>query len=295
MGKMSPETSALTLGTPMSLRELTSDLCFGEGPRWHDGALWISDMHGHVVYRIDETGLKTVIAEVPNQPSGLGWLPDGRMLIVSMTDRKILVHDGETLEVWCDLSDLAKHHCNDMVVDNQGRCWVGNFGFDIHAGDEVTGTDLILVEGPGKARIVASELMFPNGTVITPDGKTLIVGESYGACLTAFDITETGHLENRRTWARLERAVPDGICLDSAGGIWVASPISHECLRVTEGGKVTERIEVKDQAFACMLGGDNGKRLFILTAPNALPDDCKEARAGKIVYQDVTYGRAGSP
>ncbi|MGB1737955.1 MAG: SMP-30/gluconolactonase/LRE family protein, partial [Pseudomonadales bacterium] len=229
----------------MPLKELTRDLCFGEGPRWHDGALWVSDM----VYRIDQSGNKTTVAEVPNQPSGLGWLPDGRMLIVSMTDRKILVQDGGALETWCDLSNLAKHHCNDMIVDPQGRCWVGNFGFDIHAGDEVTGTDLILVEGQGEARIVASDLMFPNGTVITPDGHTLIIGESYGACLTAFDITVTGDLENRRTWARLNRAVPDGICLDRAGGIWVASPMSHECLRIIEGGDVTDRIEVEDQAF----------------------------------------------
>ena len=280
---------------PMPLKELTRDLCFGEGPRWHDGALWISDMHAHLVYRIDQNGTKTVIAEVPNQPSGLGWLPDGRLLIVSMIDRRILVQDRGALETWCDLSDLAKHHCNDMVVDAQGRCWVGNFGFDIHAGDAVTGTDLILVEGQGNARIVASDLMFPNGTVITPDGKTLIVGESYGACLTAFDITAAGNLENRRTWAQLSRAVPDGICLDGAGGIWVASPISHECLRIIEGGDVTDRIKVEDQAFACMLGGKDGKRLFILTAPNSSPEDCKNARAGKVVYQDVAHGRAGTP
>ena len=159
----------------------------------------------------------------------------------------------------------------------------------------MTGTDLILVEGQGNARIVASDLMFPNGTVITPDDKTLIVGESYGACLTAFDITEAGNLENRRTWAQLSRAVPDGICLDGAGGIWVASPISHECLRIIEGGDVTDRIKVEDQAFACMLGGEDGKRLFILTAPNSSPEDCKSARAGKVVYQDVAHGRAGTP
>jgi sugar lactone lactonase YvrE len=252
-------------------------------------------MHDHVVCRIDADGRKTVVAEVPQQPSGLGWLPDGRLLIVSMRDRSILVQNAHGLELWCDLSPLAKHDCNDMVVDALGRCWVGNFGFDLHAGDAMTTTELILVRGQHQAEVAASDLFFPNGSVITPDGRTLIVAETFAACLTAFDIEPDGQLSNRRVWAQLDGAVPDGICLDMAGGIWVASPTSQECLRVIAGGEVTDRIKVEDEAFACMLGGDNGRQLFILTAPSSVPKDCQQARAGKIVCTEVEHARAGCP
>lgn len=279
----------------MALKTFATDLCFAEGPRWHDGALWVSDMHGHVVYQIDAQGNKTVVVEVPEQPSGLGWLPDGRLLIVSMLNRSILVQNEHGLDLWCDLSTLAKHHCNDMVVDALGRCWVGNFGFDLHAGDAITTTELILVRGQHQAEVAATDLSFPNGCVITPDGGTLIVGETFAACLTAFDIETSGQLSNRRIWAQLEGAVPDGICLDDAGGIWVASPTSQECLRVIEGGVVTDRIKVEDQAFACMLGGDDGRQLFILTAQSSVPEDCKRERAGKIVCIQVEHARAGCP
>jgi len=279
----------------MALKTITTDLCFAEGPRWHDGALWFSDMHDHVVCRIDAEGNKIVVAEVPQQPSGLGWLPDGRLLVVSMRDRLILVQNQHGLEVWSDLSRLAKHDCNDMVVDALGRCWVGNFGFDLHAGDAMTTTELILVRGQNQAEVVATDLFFPNGSVITPDGRTLIVAETFAACLTAFDIEPSGQLSNRRIWAQLEGAVPDGICLDTADGIWVASPTSQECLRVIMGGAVTERIKVEDEAFACMLGGEDGRQLFILTAPSSAPETCKQARAGKIVCTDVKYARAGCP
>ena len=279
----------------MPLKTITTDLCFAEGPRWHDGALWFSDMHDHVVCRIDADGVKTVVAEVPEQPSGLGWLPDGRLLIVSMRDRSILVQNERGLEVWCDLSSLAKHDCNDMVVDALGRCWVGNFGFNLHAGDTMTTTELILVRGQHQAEVAARDLFFPNGSVITPDGGTLIVAETFAACLTAFDIAPSGQLSNRRIWAQLEGAVPDGICLDAAGGIWVASPTSQECLRVIAGGEVTDRIKVEDQAFACMLGGEDGRKLFILTAANSAPEACRQARSGKIVCTDVAYARAGCP
>jgi sugar lactone lactonase YvrE len=212
-----------------------------------------------------------------------------------MRDRSILVQNAHGLELWCDLSPLTKHDCNDMVVDALGRCWVGNFGFDLHAGDAMTTTELILVRGQHQAEVAASDLFFPNGSVITPDGRTLIVAETFAACLTAFDIEPSGRLSNRRIWAQLDGAVPDGICLDTAGGIWVASPTSQECLRVRAGGEVTDRIKVEDEAFACMLGGENGRQLFILTAPSSVPKDCQQARAGKIVYTEVEHARAGCP
>jgi sugar lactone lactonase YvrE len=280
---------------PMKTEILTDGLCFGEGPRWHLGALWLSDMHAHVVYRIDAEGRKTQVVDVPNQPSGLGWLPDGRLLVVSMTDKKILVQNPSGLEVWSDLADLARHDCNDMVVDQTGRAWVGNFGFDLHAGQTPVATELIRVDPNGEATIVAQDLKFPNGSVITPDGQTLIVAESFGAALTAFDFGANHTLTNRRTWAHLGDAVPDGICLDAEGAIWVASPVSNECLRVLEGGAVTHRIAVEDQAFACMLGGEDGCRLFILTAPQGDPEHCKAHRAGKVVFVDVDVPGAGWP
>jgi len=279
-----------------STRVLLDGLCFGEGPRWHDGRLWFSDMHDHKVLAVDLEGKVETIAEVPNQPSGLGWLPDGRLLIVSMTDCKLLCLDpsGDLAE-FADLSSLASFHCNDMVVDSSGRAYVGNFGFDFLSGAEPSGAELIMVTPDGEASVVAGDMQFPNGTVITPDGETMIVGETWGGALTAFDIAADGSLSGRRTWAQLEGAIPDGICLDEAGGIWVASPMSSEALRVVEGGQVTDRIKVETQAFACMLGGPDGKTLFILTADSSDPDECKQTRSGRIEVAEVEAAGAGLP
>jgi sugar lactone lactonase YvrE len=279
----------------MPTKTLVEGLCFAEGPRWHEGRLWFSDMHDHHVYAADMNGNLETIAHVPQQPSGLGWLPDGRLLIVSMLDRKLLVLQDGKLAEFANLHDLAKYHCNDMVTDSFGRSYVGNFGFDLHAGEEHCTTALIMVTADGNASIVAEDLAFPNGTVITPDGKTMIIGESMNGRLTAFDIENDGALSNRRIWAQLEKAVPDGICLDEAGGIWVASPVSNKALRVVEGGEVTDRVSVEKQAFACMLGGDDGKRLFIMTAADSDPQACRENRSGRIEYVEVNYAGAGTP
>ncbi|HBC54334.1 MAG TPA: hypothetical protein DCZ06_08730 [Alphaproteobacteria bacterium] len=274
---------------------LMDGLCFNEGPRWHDGRLWFSDMHGPKVYALGLDGKSEVIAEVENSPSGLGWLPDGRLLIVSMRDRKILRMDPDGLSVHADLSGLASFHCNDMVVDAKGRAYVGNFGYDLFTGADRKPAELILVEPDGKARIVAENMQFPNGTVITPDGKTLIVGESMGACLTAFDIEADGSLSNRRVWAQMEGALPDGIALDAEMGIWVASPISGACLRVVEGGEVTDRVEVENQAFACALGGPDRKTLFMCTAKDSDPESSKKSRTGRIEAVPVKVPGAGLP
>lgn len=275
---------------------LIDGLCFGEGPRWHDGKLWFSDMHANTVYTVDLTGkLETIVTLDNDQPSGLGWLPDGRLLIVSMTQRKLLVFSDGELHEFADLSGLATFHCNDMVTDSQGRSYVGNFGFDLHSGSEAAKAAIVLVHSDGSTEIAAEDLDFPNGTVITPDGKTLIVGESFGARLTAFDIQENGSLTNRRVWAQMDGAVPDGICLDEAGGIWVASPISHEVLRVVEGGKVTDRINIKNQAYACMLGGEDGKTLFILTSNSSQPDECIADKSAAVETVEVAHAGAGLP
>lgn len=203
---------------------LLDDLVFPEGPRWRDGKLWFSDMNDLRVRTVDLDGRTEDVVRVPGQPSGLGWLPDGRLLVVSMTDRRLLRLDGDTLSEVADLSKLANHHCNDMVTDVEGRSYVGNFGFDLQAGESPRTTGLVLVTPEGDARIVAEDLSFPNGSVITPDGRTLVVGESWAGRLSAFDIAEDGSLSGRRVWAQLEGAIPDGCCLDAEGAIWVASP-----------------------------------------------------------------------
>lgn len=183
---------------------LLDGLRFGEGPRWHKGRLWFSDMHDCKVLAVDLNGQLETIVEVPNRPSGLGWLPDDTLLVVSVTDRRLLKLAPGGLEEVADLSSLASFHCNDMVVDPAGRAYIGNFGFDLLNNAPAAFAQLILVTADGKARIVAEKMRFPNGTVITPDGNTLIVGETTGGALTAFDITADGSLINRRTWAQLE-------------------------------------------------------------------------------------------
>src|SRR5713101_7677201 len=186
-----------------TLKVLLDGLAFPEGPRWHDGKLFFSDMHAHQVRAVDMAGKSQLICEVPAQPSGLGWLPDGRMLVVSMTDRKLLRLDRDGLKMVADMSKLAPFDCNDMVVDARGRAYVGNFGFDLHKNETPRGTTLVMVAPEGGASVVANDMMFPNGMVITPDGKTLIVGETFGRRLTAFDIAVDGSLANRRVWADL--------------------------------------------------------------------------------------------
>jgi len=274
---------------------LVDGLAFGESPRWHEGKLWFSDMHAHQVMAADLDGNVETIVEVSAQPSGLGWLPEGRLLVVSMTDSRLLRLDPEGLVELADLSELASYHCNDMVVDQQGRAYVGNFGFDLNGGQPFTPAEIILVTPDGDARVVADQMAFPNGTIITPDGCTLIVGESFAARLTAFDIEPDGSLTGRRLWAQLQRAIPDGICLDSEGCIWVASPISSEVLRVREGGEVTNRIGVSTQAFACMLGGSERRTLFIMTAETSNPEEAKSKRSARVEMIKVDVPGAGLP
>ena len=275
---------------------LVNGLCFGEGPRWHNDRLYFSDMHDNTVFAVDMSGsLETIVQLDDDEPSGLGWLPDGRMLIVSMRNRKLLVLDGGGLTEFADLSGFATYHCNDMVTDLQGRSYVGNFGYDLHNNAEFQKAALILVHPDGTTELAADNLSFPNGTVITPDGKTLIVGESFGARLTAFDINPDGSLANRREWAKMDGAVPDGICLDEAGGIWVASPVSNEALRVIEGGEVTDRVKIENQAYACMLGGPDGKTLFIMTSRSSHPDECKTEKSAAVEFVTVKHAGAGLP
>ena len=280
---------------------LIEGLTFTEGPRWHDGRLYFSDFFTHRVLAVDTKGNMETIVETPQQPSGLGWSPDGSMLIVSMNDQKLLSFSNGELSEVADLSQLATHFCNDMVVDKKGNAYVGNFGFDLHGGEPIKPTNLILVRPGEEPCVVAENVFFPNGTVITPDDKTLIVGETFASCLTAFDINEDGTLANRRVWADLRSIeegytpVPDGICLDAEGAIWVASPSTNDVIRVQEGGALLDKVEVDRGAFACMLGGENGNTLFISTANDSTEVTCLKEKSARIEVIDVDVPRAGLP
>ena len=273
---------------------LLDKLCFGEGPRWREGMLWFSDMHAQKVLKVDPQGnVETVVELDDDQPSGLGWLPNGDLLIVAMTKKQVLRFNGSQLSVHADLSSLASHFCNDMVVDHVGRAYVGNFGFDIHNGAQQSAAELICVEVNGSARCVDDDLIFPNGAVITPDNKTLIVAETFASRLTAFDILDSGDLTNKRIWAQLPKgAVPDGICLDAGGGIWSASPTSNNCIRQIEGGEVTHTIELERGAFACMIGEAN---LYILTSTVSTPAACKANQDARIEVYPAPFRAAGLP
>jgi sugar lactone lactonase YvrE len=274
---------------------LLDGLMFTEGPRWRDGKLYFSDMHAHKVMSVDLEGKAQTVVEVPTWPSGLGWLPDGRMLIVSMTDRKLLRLDPDGLKTHADLDTLASFYCNDMVVDGTGRAYVGNFGYDLLSGEPQKPAELIMVNPDGSARIAADGFDFPNGTVISPDGKTLVVGESMGHRLTAFTIQGDGSLTNRRPFADLGEAVPDGIALDAEGAIWVASPMSKEMLRVHDGGKVAERLKFDTMPIACALGGPGRRTLFMLTSDSIDPDECRAKKTSKIWTKEVAVAGAGWP
>src|ERR1700677_3416662 len=241
-----------------ALRTVLDGLACGEAPRWRDGRLFFSDMHAHEVVAVTPDGVRETIVESPTAVSGLGWLPDGRMLIVSMDDNRLMRQEADgRLAVHADLSPVSAINPNDMVVDAKGRAYVGNFGFPLFPRGETKPAKLARVDPDGSVHEAADGLIFPNGAVITPDGKTLVVGETFASRMTAFDVAPDGTLSNRRLWAQLpETAVPDGCCLDVEGAIWVASPTTNDVIRLKEGGEVLERITADQGCFACMLGGD---------------------------------------
>ncbi len=281
----------------MALTTVADGFCFIEGPRWHDGALWFSDMHDHQVFRMAPGTTPLCILPVPERPSGLGWLPDGRLLVVSMLDKTLLrLEDDGTVVTHADLSALAPRMINDMVVDAKGRAYVGNFGFLFDQGEEVVSTCLIRVDPDGSVHRAADGLFFPNGTVITPDGGTLIIAETYAARLTAFDIGADGSLTNHRVWAALpDGAVPDGICLDADGAVWAASPTTGTCVRLHEGGAVSATITTGRRAIACMLGGADRRTLFISTCSETGHEVSRFNRDARIETVTVEVPGAGRP
>jgi sugar lactone lactonase YvrE len=242
---------------------------FLEGPRWHGGALYVSDMHAHEVLRVGMDGSAEVVLRVDGSPSGLGWLPDGRMLVVSMEDRHLLRTDGREVLVLADLSRLAPNEINDMAVDRHGHAFISQFGFDFHGGGAFVAAPLLRVDPDGAVREATDGLRMANGMAITADGATLVVAESAGRCLVGFDLAEDGTLSNRRVWADLpDGDYPDGICIDAEDAVWIAGPASDRFVRVREGGEVTDVVEVPGRhAIACAIGGPDGHTLFCCTSP----------------------------
>jgi sugar lactone lactonase YvrE len=269
-----------------ALQPFVTGLAFPEAPRWHAGALWFSDFYQQRVLRADAQGEVETVVELDDQPSGLGWLPDGRMLVVGMKRRRLLRLDHDGLNVSAELGVHAPAPCNDMLVDAQGRAYIGNFGFDLHARAAFAPTVLLMVTPEGRVRVVAEDMHFPNGMALTPEGRTLVVAESYANRLTAFDVAADGTLHGRRVFAQFEEkgVAPDGICLDAEGCIWMASPVTREVLRVREGGEITHRMPTGEQATACALGGEDGRKLYVTVGRVLVtPEQSLAARTGAIL------------
>jgi sugar lactone lactonase YvrE len=295
----------------MSKQLLFEDLAFGESPRWHDGRLYLSDVFAKRVLAVGTDGRSEVIAELDDHPSGIGWLPDGRMLVVSMLERKLLRLEGGELVEHADLSAVCPGACNDMVVDALGRAYVGNAGYAYrYRGEPVDvrrATSLVLVHPDGRAVPQSGTLMFPNGAVVSPDGSTLVVAQSHGARLTAYDIAADGTLGNERVFAGLPGAFdhPDGICMDAEGGVWMAQPEPQSCVRVVDGGQVTHVIDTAPwECIACMLGGEDGRTLFLVLSPSrhlggnaefVLGGPPAKSRVGRVEYLEVDVPGAGWP
>ncbi len=278
------------------LELLVDGLDFGEGPRWHDGRLWYSDFYQHRVYAVSPGGARETILDLGSeQPSGLGWMPDGSLLVVAMTARRVLrMADGE-VTIHADLSEIATWHCNDMVVAADGTAYVGNFGWDIeHDRGHPLAATLAVVRPDGSVQSGPGDLLFPNGSVITPDGSTLVIAETFGGRFSAFPLDADGCPGEGREWAPVPGAAPDGCTLDSDGGIWFADAAGSGVVRVLEGGTITDRLPTPQPAYACMLGGDDGRTLFILTAPGAGADRAGTGE-GCILTTTVEHAGAGLP
>jgi sugar lactone lactonase YvrE len=245
---------------------IAAGFALGESPRWHEGRLWFADWGAQEVIALGFGGGREVVLRETSVPCCIDWLPDGRLLVVSGQEGLLLRREIDgSLVTHADLSGLSEHPWNDIAVDGRGNAYIGNIGFDFSSGDVAPGTIALVMPG-GAARQVAEGVMFPNGMVVTPDDRTLIVAESYGGCLTAFDITPDGGLSNRRVWAPLEGGYPDGICLDAEGAVWYADVPNKRCARVREGGEVLQTIELDRGCFACALGGADGRTLFVVAA-----------------------------
>jgi sugar lactone lactonase YvrE len=299
--------------TGRAISTLAEGGSFFEGPRWRDGTWWVSDFYRHRVSRYSPEGAETVVTEVPGQPSGLGWLPDGSLVVASMKDHRLLqvTPDGQT-SVLADLTEHCGGHLNDLVVDPAGHVYVGDFGFDLMSGGPPAQTSLKRVDPDGTISVVAEGLAFPNGSVITPDGRTLVVGETLGNRYSAWDLAPDGSLANRRSWAELGPEVtgttteevlaqlvvaPDGCTLDAEGHIWAADAVGARAVRLAPGGRIVDEVAAPDGLgiFACMLGGPSGTTLLLCGAPDFLEHNRATAREAVLLTVEVDVPHAGLP
>lgn len=283
-----------------------------ECPRWHENRWWVSDFYRHAVFSYDSGGGERLELEVEGQPSGLGWLPDGDMLVVSMKDRRVLRRGADgSVSTHADLSDLVSGHVNDMIVDRQGRAFVGNFGFDLMGGGAPASAGLVRIDPDGAAAVAADDLWFPNGMVITDDG-TLIVAETFAARLTGFDIQPDGSLDGRRVWAQVQPSpepggteamlsavtfAPDGCALDAEGHVWAANALGGAVCRVAPGGEIVDEVAMPDElgVFACGLGGEDGRTLVACAAPDFYEHTRSAAREAVLLSTTVEIPHAGLP
>lgn len=297
--------------TTESLTPFVEGGAFFECPRWHEGRWWLSDFY-RGVFTYDVDGREQQVMEVEGQPSGLGWLPDGDLLVVSMKERHLLRRGADgSVHVHSDLSELAGGPLNDMVVDREGRAYVGNFGFDLMGGGDPTTAALVRVDPDGKAVLAAEDLWFPNGSMITDDG-TLIVAETMAGRIAAFAIQPDGSLTDRRVWAQIAPApeladtetmfaatsfAPDGCTLDADGHVWAANASGGPLSRVAPGGEIVDELPVPEGlvVFACGLGGEDGRMLVACAAPDFYEHARQAAREGVLLSTTVAVPHAGLP
>jgi sugar lactone lactonase YvrE len=280
----------------MAPEVLLTGLHVGESPRWHDGRLWLSNWGAQEVVAVGLDGAAEVVARVPTTiPFCIDWLPDGRLLVVSGREALLLRREADgSFATHANLTALSRHPWNEIVVDGRGNAYVNEAGFEFPGGEFAPGT-IALVAADGSVREVADGVAFPNGMALTPDNATLIVAESYGNRLTAFDVEPRGGLANRRVWADLGTGVPDGICIDAEGAVWYADVPNRRCVRVAEGGDVLDTVAVDRGCFACMLGGADGRTLFIVAAEWGGTEGFGESRTGQVLTARTPAPGAGWP
>lgn len=289
-------------GGRIAMRELTAtplldDLGFAEAPRWHEGRLWFSDIVRQRICRASDDGSCETVLQLDVDPSGLGWMPDGSLLIVSMAAHEILRWRDDQLTLHARTAPLSRARLNDMVVDANGGAYASNFGFDFESGEAVRATNLVRIEPDGTVSAAATDILCPNGMALSPDGERLYVGQSASREVLEFRVEEDGFLCDRDVFATLpEGCMSDGICLDAAEGLWIASPVSHAFLRIERGGQVTHRIDTQDRhAIACVLGGEGRRTLYCLTSPVMSLHRARTEQAGRIDQVQVEIPGVGIP
>ncbi len=274
---------------------LMDGIAMGESPRWHDDRLWFSDWVAHEVVAVDLEGNSESIASVEAFPFSIDWLRDGRLVITAGRLLLRLEPDG-SLVTHADLSELTDFGWNEIVVDGRDNAYVNGPEFDLMSGEDFAPGCIALLTSDGAARRVAEGVAFPNGMAVTPGDATLIVAESYGKKLTAFEIEPDGGLSSGRVWADLGDGVPDGICIDAEGAVWYADVPNRRCVRVREGGEVLETIELDRGCFACMLGGPEGRTLFMVAQEwSGTGGVAQGERTGQVLMAEAPAPHAGRP